>query len=120
MKIGLFVPCYVDALYPEVGVSTLRLLRSLGLDVDYPERQTCCGQPMGNAGFEKMAVPLAKKFDELDRMLTQVTTEYCRDILEDAKGDREIVYSKDVLDREIRQYVGEKRFIPYEERHKWR
>ena len=65
MKIGLFIPCYVDALYPEVGVSTLRLLRSLGLDVDYPEKQTCCGQPMGNAGFERMAVPLAKKFDEL-------------------------------------------------------
>lgn len=65
MKIGLFIPCYVDALYPEVGVSTLRLLRSLGLDVDYPERQTCCGQPMGNAGFERMAVPLVKKYDEL-------------------------------------------------------
>jgi len=65
MRIGLFIPCYVDALYPEVGVSTLRLLRSLGLDVDYPERQTCCGQPMGNAGFEKKAVLLAKKFDEL-------------------------------------------------------
>ena len=65
MKIGLFVPCYVDALYPEVGVSTYRLLKSLGLDVDYPERQTCCGQPMGNAGFEHMAKPLAKTFDEL-------------------------------------------------------
>lgn len=65
MKIGLFVPCYVDALYPEVGVSTYRLLKKLGLDVEYPERQTCCGQPMGNAGFEHMARPLAKKFDEL-------------------------------------------------------
>ena len=65
MKIGLFVPCYVDALYPEVGVSTYRLLKSLGLDVDYPERQTCCGQPMGNAGFEGMALPLTKTFDEL-------------------------------------------------------
>ena len=65
MRIGLFVPCYVDALYPEVGVSTYRLLKSLGIDVDYPERQTCCGQPMGNAGFERMAVPLVKKFDEL-------------------------------------------------------
>lgn len=65
MRIGLFVPCYVDALYPEVGVSTYRLLKHLGLDVDYPERQTCCGQPMGNAGFEHMAVPLAKKYDEL-------------------------------------------------------
>lgn len=67
MKIGLFVPCYVDALYPEVGVSTYRLLKSLGLDVDYPERQTCCGQPMGNAGFEQMARPLAQKFDDLFR-----------------------------------------------------
>ena len=65
MKIGLFIPCYVDALYPEVGVSTYKLLKSLGLDVEYPERQTCCGQPMGNAGFERMAVPLAKKFDEI-------------------------------------------------------
>ena len=67
MKVGLFVPCYVDALYPEVGVSTYKLLRSLGVDVDYPEKQTCCGQPMGNAGFERMALPLAEKYDELFR-----------------------------------------------------
>ena len=65
MKIGLFIPCYVDALYPEVGVSTFRLLKSLGLDVDYPINQTCCGQPMGNAGFEKMAVPLVENYAEL-------------------------------------------------------
>ena len=65
MKIGLFIPCYVDALYPEVGVSTYRLLKSLGVDVEYPEKQTCCGPPMGNAGFERMAVPLAEKYDEL-------------------------------------------------------
>jgi L-lactate dehydrogenase complex protein LldE len=67
MKIGLFIPCYVDALYPEVGVSTYKLLTSLGLDVYYPEEQTCCGQPMGNAGFEQKAIPLAKKFDQLFR-----------------------------------------------------
>lgn len=65
MKVGLFIPCYVDALYPEVGVSTYRLLRSLGVDVEYPARQTCCGQPMGNAGFERMAEPLVTKFDDL-------------------------------------------------------
>ena len=63
MKIGLFIPCYVDALYPEVGVATYKLLTSLGLDVDYPLEQTCCGQPMANAGFEKMADKLAKSFD---------------------------------------------------------
>ncbi len=64
MKIGLFIPCYVDAVYPEVGVATYKLLRHLGLDVEYPENQTCCGQPMANAGFEKQAIPLAKTFDE--------------------------------------------------------
>lgn len=64
MKIGLFIPCYVDALYPEVGVATYKLLTHLGLDVDYPEGQTCCGQPMANGGFEKMSVPLAEKFEE--------------------------------------------------------
>lgn len=44
MRVGLFVPCYVDALYPEAGVATYKLLRHYGLDVGYPERQTCCGQ----------------------------------------------------------------------------
>ena len=64
MKIGLFIPCYVDAVYPEVGVATYKLLKHLGLDVTYPEGQTCCGQPMANAGFEKQAAPLAKKFED--------------------------------------------------------
>jgi L-lactate dehydrogenase complex protein LldE len=65
MKIGLFIPCYVDALFPEAGIATLKLLQHLGLDVTYPEKQTCCGQPMANAGFQDMAIPLAKKFDEM-------------------------------------------------------
>ena len=65
MKVGLFIPCYVDALYPEVGVSTYKLLRHLGVDVDYPEKQTCCGQPMGNAGFQNKAGKLVDKYDEL-------------------------------------------------------
>ena len=55
MKIGLFIPCYINAIYPEVGVASYKLLKSLGLDVDYPEDQTCCGQPMANAGFEDEA-----------------------------------------------------------------
>ena len=64
MKVGLFIPCYVDAVYPEVGVATYKLLKHLGIDVTYPEKQTCCGQPMANAGFEKQAIPLAEKFEE--------------------------------------------------------
>lgn len=65
MKIGLFIPCYVDAVFPEVGMATWRLLRHLGLDVAYPQGQTCCGQPMANGGFERQAVPLARKFETL-------------------------------------------------------
>jgi L-lactate dehydrogenase complex protein LldE len=65
MKVALFVPCFVNALYPEVGEASYRLLRSLGLDVDYPLEQTCCGQPMGNAGYEHDAAPLARRMEEI-------------------------------------------------------
>jgi len=65
MKIGLFVPCYVDAVFPEVGVATYKLLKHLVGEVDYPLNQTCCGQPMANAGFEQKAVPLAERFEEM-------------------------------------------------------
>lgn len=64
MKVGLFIPCYVNAVYPEVGVDTYKLLTSLGVEVDYPLRQTCCGQPMANAGFEGKALPLARQFED--------------------------------------------------------
>lgn len=64
MKIGLFIPCYVDAVFPEVGVATYRLLRHLGYDVRYPEGQTCCGQPMANAGFEGESVALGERFED--------------------------------------------------------
>lgn len=65
MKVALFIPCYVNALYPEVGEASYRLLTSLGLDVDYPLEQTCCGQPMGNAGYESDAEPLAHRMEAL-------------------------------------------------------
>ena len=50
MRVGLFVPCYVDAFEPEVGIATLELLERLGCTVEYPFDQTCCGQPMTNTG----------------------------------------------------------------------
>jgi len=52
MKVGLFVPCYVDAFFPEVAIATLELLERFGCEVDYPLDQTCCGQPMANSGCE--------------------------------------------------------------------
>lgn len=65
MKVGLFIPCYVDALYPEVGVASYKLLKALGVEVDYPLNQTCCGQPQANGGFEELAVSHAENFEQL-------------------------------------------------------
>ena len=51
MRVGLFIPCFIDAFYPEVGIATLELLERFGYEVVYPRDQTCCGQPMANSGF---------------------------------------------------------------------
>jgi L-lactate dehydrogenase complex protein LldE len=55
MRVGLFIPCYIDAYYPAVGIATLELLERFGLDVTYPLDQTCCGQPMVNSGCHQEA-----------------------------------------------------------------
>jgi L-lactate dehydrogenase complex protein LldE len=54
MRVGLFVPCYVDQFYPGAAIATLQLLEKLGVEVVYPKNQTCCGQPMANSGFEHL------------------------------------------------------------------
>ena len=62
MKIGLFIPCFMNELYPEICKSTYKILKNLNLDVEYPLDQTCCGQPMANAGCAKDIEGLANKF----------------------------------------------------------
>ncbi len=64
MIVGLFIPCYINQFYPGVGVATLELLERLGLDVRYPAGQTCCGQPMANAGFERETMDVCRLFVE--------------------------------------------------------
>lgn len=61
-RVGLFIPCYVDQLYPQVGMATVELLERFGCDVEFPSAQTCCGQPMANTGCTADAKPLAEKF----------------------------------------------------------
>ena len=65
MKIGLFVPCYVDQFYPQVGMATVELLRQHDLEFEFPTTQTCCGQPMANTGCNRDAIPLAQRFVEI-------------------------------------------------------
>jgi L-lactate dehydrogenase complex protein LldE len=62
MKIGLFIPCYIDQFYPQVGLATLELLQRHGCEVVFPEQQTCCGQPMANTGCTDQTRPLAERF----------------------------------------------------------
>jgi L-lactate dehydrogenase complex protein LldE len=62
MRVALFVPCYVDLINPEVGVSVVRILRRLGVELVYPEDQTCCGQPAFNSGFFDEARAVARHF----------------------------------------------------------
>ncbi|MFT3948639.1 MAG: (Fe-S)-binding protein [Agriterribacter sp.] len=54
MIVALFVPCYVDQFYPQVAIASLELLEKAGVEVVYPAKQTCCGQPMANSGFEHL------------------------------------------------------------------
>ncbi|KVV16313.1 (Fe-S)-binding protein [Flavobacterium sp. TAB 87] len=55
MQVALFIPCYIDQFYPQVGIATLQLLEKLGCDVVFPLQQTCCGQPMANSGFASLS-----------------------------------------------------------------
>lgn len=65
MKVGLFIPCYIDQFFPRVGMATVELLEKFGCEVEFPEAQTCCGQPMANTGCLDDARPLAQSFVEI-------------------------------------------------------
>ncbi len=54
------ITCLADCFFPDVGVATVTLLRRLGITVDFPETQTCCGQPHFNSGYHDEARTLAK------------------------------------------------------------
>ena len=85
MKVGLFMPCYINQFYPNVGKATYELLVKLGCEVDYPMEQTCCGQAMGNSGHEKdskkSATHFVKTFSPYDYIvgLTGSCVGYVRD-----------------------------------------
>ena len=65
MRVGLFVPCFVDQLFPRAAHATVAVLERHGVEVEFPTEQTCCGQPMANAGAWDEARPLAERFLEV-------------------------------------------------------
>ncbi len=60
-RVGLFIPCYIDQFYPHVGMAAVEALEKLGVALEYPKDQTCCGQPQFNSGCFRDAERLAKK-----------------------------------------------------------
>ena len=62
-EVALFIPCFVDQMFPEAGVATVKVLEKLNIPIAYPEEQTCCGQPAFNSGYWKDAAKVIKKFN---------------------------------------------------------
>lgn len=62
MKIELFIPCFIDQLYPETAFNTVKILEKAGCEVVYNPKQTCCGQPSYNAGHWEQAKEIGAKF----------------------------------------------------------
>lgn len=62
MKVQLFIPCFIDQLYPQTAFNMVKVLEKACCDVEYNTNQTCCGQPAFNAGFWEDAKPVAAKF----------------------------------------------------------
>ncbi len=62
MKVSLFVTCLVDQMWSSIGASTVEVLRRVGCDVEFDDRQTCCGQPAFNTGYRNEARQLAQRF----------------------------------------------------------
>ena len=61
MRLGLFVTCLGDTLFPGVGQSVVRLLERLGHEVEFPEEPTCCGQMHLNSGYRDEGMRLAER-----------------------------------------------------------
>lgn len=62
MNVQLFIPCFVDQLFPETGFNMVKVLEKLGCNVSYNSNQTCCGQPAFNAGYRDECRSVATKF----------------------------------------------------------
>lgn len=62
MKVNIFIPCFIDQLFPQTAVNMVKVLRKIGCQVEYNPNQTCCGQPAYNAGFVEQAQPVCEKF----------------------------------------------------------
>src|SRR5690606_6718576 len=73
-QVALFITCLGDTFFPRPGIACVKVLEHFGCTVDFPEAQTCCGQPLYNNGFHKDARDLAKRMIEVFESAEYVVT----------------------------------------------
>jgi len=73
MTVTLFIPCFVDLMFPRVGISIVQIFEKLGHTVEYPEDLTCCGQPAFNSGYwpeaREVALPVLKRLQNAEAVV---------------------------------------------------
>ena len=74
MHVAFFVTCLADTFYPRAGIAAVKVLEKLGCTVEFPEAQTCCGQPMWNNGFADETRALARRMIEVFEAYDHVVT----------------------------------------------
>jgi L-lactate dehydrogenase complex protein LldE len=99
VRVAVFATCLVDALFPDVGKATVRLLRRLGHEVEVPLRQTCCGQMHVNSGYPREALPLVRNHVEtfLDYDAIVAPSGSCAGAIRHQHADVARQYGDDVL-----------------------
>jgi L-lactate dehydrogenase complex protein LldE len=117
-RVALFVTCLGDTLFPQVGQATVAVLERLGVAVDFPREQTCCGQMHVNAGYAPEGLSLARRFVEVfdgwDVIVTpsgscaaHVRMHYPELLGDDARGVPErVVELSELLAREGQENLG--------------
>src|SRR5215468_2311699 len=104
MRVALFVTCFNDTLFPQVGIATTELLERLGHTVEFPEAQTCCGQMHYNTGYQREALSLVRHFVDVfaDAELVVAPSASCVGMVRDLFPRA----ARDLGDARLREHVA--------------
>jgi len=109
MRVSLFIPCIADTVVPEVGEATARVLERLGLELDYPADQTCCGQPAFNTGLWEDARRVARQFLSAFEN-SEVIVSPSGSCVSMIRNHYEKLFAEDTRDLERARVIGERTF----------
>lgn len=105
MNVHVFIPCFIDQLYPDAGFNTIKVLEKVGCKVHYNPKQTCCGQPAFNAGYWGEAKEVCNKFidDFQDAETIVIPSASCTGFV---KNYYSKIYDNAPNQKDIKQFQG--------------